>query len=221
MSIQLSDLNFSWQSDGFHLSISDFKVNSAEAVFIQGASGSGKSTLLGLLSGINQAQSGSLKILDQDLVSMSAVLRDRFRADHIGYIFQQFNLIHYLSVLENVLMGVNFSPRRKKRLGKNIQGEAIRLLEGLGMSEFIHKPVSELSIGQQQRVAAARALLGSPEILICDEPSSALDKVNRDKFIELIKSEAHQNKTTLIFVSHDKDLAKHFDRTIKLSEVCE
>lgn len=219
MSVQISNLSFYWKNEGFKLKIKELKIDSGEAVFIQGASGSGKSTLLGLLSGINVAQAGSLKILDQDLSNMSSVQRDRFRADHIGYIFQQFNLIHYLSVLENVLMGVHFSPRRKEKIAKHNKVEATRLLEGLGMSAFIHKTVNELSIGQQQRVAAARALLGSPEILICDEPSSALDKTNRDKFIGLIKAEAKKNETTLIFVSHDEDLAKYFDRTIKLNEI--
>ena len=221
MSLEISNIQFSWNQSEFSLSIPNLQINSGENLFIEGSSGSGKSTLLSLLCGINVPQSGSIEILGKELTRMLPAQRDEFRADHIGYIFQQFNLIPYLSVLENVLMGVNFSKKRQKKLGSKLKDEAHRLLSALNMNDFLDKPVNKLSIGQQQRVAAARALLGSPEIIICDEASSALDKKNCEGFIELIKTESKKNGSTLIYVSHDESLKKHFDRCINLNQLNE
>ncbi|MDF4850127.1 ATP-binding cassette domain-containing protein, partial [Vibrio parahaemolyticus] len=164
--------------------------------------------------------SGSLSVLDTDLASLSASQRDRFRANHIGYIFQQFNLLPYLNVLENVLLPCQFSKIRRDRahLGASSQTldeQAQALLERLHLPNELHtRPVSELSIGQQQRVAAARALIGHPELVIADEPTSALDYDNRKAFIELLMEQANQANATLVFVSHDPTLEPLFDRTL-------
>lgn len=152
---------------------------------------------------------------------MSGVQRDRFRADHIGYIHQLFNLIPYLSVIENVTLPCKFSTLRKKRAlehASTLTDEARRLLAHLGLSNegLLKRPVAELSVGQKQRVAAARALMGRPEILIADEPTSALDAANRESFIELLFNECAESKATLIFVSHDFSLAPMFDRSVQL-----
>ena len=155
---------------------------------------------------------------------MSSVHRDHFRSDHIGFIFQMFNLIPYLSVIENVTLPCRFSDKRKHKVlagADSLEQEAIRLLEHLDMAhdDLLHKPVNELSVGQQQRVAAARALIGSPELVIADEPTSSLDAERREAFIELLFRECESAGSTLVFVSHDNSLLAPFDRTIEFAEV--
>ncbi|MEM1001528.1 MAG: ATP-binding cassette domain-containing protein, partial [Bacteroidota bacterium] len=142
-------------------------------------------------------------------------------ADHIGYIFQMFNLLPYLSVVENVTLPCSFSKHRFNKVAgndKKVDDEAVRLLSKLGLSDskLLSKPVTELSLGQQQRVAACRALIGSPEILIADEPTSALDADAQESFLELLSEECSNNDITLIFVSHDERLSNGFDKIARL-----
>ncbi|WP_104399892.1 ABC transporter ATP-binding protein [Vibrio penaeicida] len=219
--ISLQDIRYAWTSDAPDtLNISEFTVSQKERIFIKGPSGCGKSTLLGLLTGILTPQHGSISILGETVSSLSQGQRDRFRADHIGYIFQQFNLLPYLSVIDNVLLPCQFSSIRKNNVKQSLEQEAKHLLERLHLpKDKIHTPVIDLSIGQQQRVAAARALIGHPELLIADEPTSALDHDNRAAFIELLMEEATQANTTLVFVSHDPTLESFFDRTIDLPNI--
>ena len=190
---------------------------------IMGPSGSGKSTLLGLLAGIMAPQSGRIRVLGNRLDQMNGVERDRFRADHLGIIFQMFNLIPYLSVVENVTLPCHFSRSRQAQATRNsgIQTEARRLLSRLGLADsaVLSRPVTELSVGQQQRVAAARALMGSPEILIADEPTSALDTDHRRAFIDLLFAECARAQSTLVFVSHDTSLAPLFDSSVRLADI--
>jgi putative ABC transport system ATP-binding protein len=155
---------------------------------------------------------------------MSGAARDRFRADHIGFIFQMFNLIPYLSVVENVRLPCGFSRRRRanaERAGGSVGAEALRLLDHLDMTHdgLLRRPVTELSVGQQQRVAAARALIGAPEIIIADEPTSSLDADRRAAFIDLLFAECAREQATLVFVSHDASLAGRFDRAVEFSAV--
>ncbi|KAF7768778.1 putative ABC transport system ATP-binding protein [Pseudoalteromonas citrea] len=168
-------------------------------------------------------QSGQVKILNTDLATLSHANRDRFRADHIGTIFQSFNLLPYLNPLENVTLGCEFSKQRHKRLAdKNtdVKTEATRLLNALGINESVlSQDVSKLSIGQQQRVAAARAFIGEPELIIADEPTSSLDADNRQAFIETLFSQAKGYQASILFVSHDQSLASLFDRQISLSDI--
>ncbi|MBQ4811682.1 ABC transporter ATP-binding protein [Pseudoalteromonas luteoviolacea] len=222
--IQITDLIFSWpgQSEAT-LHIDDLQIAKGEKLFLHGPSGSGKSTLLSLLAGIQTPQQGSVTILDQDLSKLSDAKRDRFRADHIGTIFQNFNLLPYLSPIENVILGCNFSKRRASNLrsaNTSAQHQANVLLEELGIDKQTRsKSVSELSIGQQQRVAAARAFIGQPELIIADEPTSALDADNRDVFINQLFEQAKHYQATILFVSHDASLAHLFDRKISLREI--
>ncbi len=219
--IEIDHATFRWpkaQSDT--LNIEKLTIKQGEHLFIKGPSGCGKSTLLGLLSGINIASSGSLKVLTQELKNLSQSQRDRFRADHLGYIFQQFNLLPYLSVIDNVLLPCHFSKLRKQRLSHSPQQQALQLLNRLQLNEnLFNKPIIELSIGQQQRVAAARALIGQPELIIADEPTSALDFDNRVAFIELLMEQAKQAGATLIFVSHDPTLEQSFERVLELPKL--
>ena len=221
--IRLERLQFSWRGGARLLDIDRFVVARGERVFLQGASGSGKSTLLGLLGGVLLPQSGCVAVLGSDLSSLGGAQRDRFRADHIGFVFQQFNLLPFLSVLENVLLPLRFSARRRHavlRRGEAI-AEADRLLRALDLdpARHAHKPVGALSVGQQQRVAAARALIGDPELLIADEPTSALDADARGAFLHLLFDECRRAGATVVFVSHDRGLAPMFDRSLRLADI--
>jgi putative ABC transport system ATP-binding protein len=160
-------------------------------------------------------------VLGRPLHKTGGPQRDRFRADHIGYIHQMFNLVPYLSVVENVTLPCSFSRRRlaaARRSAGNPAAEARRLLGHLDLTDpdLLGRSVTELSVGQQQRVAAARALIGAPEILIADEPTSALDAANREAFIELLFRECAESRSTLVFVSHDASLGPMFDRSVQL-----
>ena len=223
--IKIADLSFAWKKQTQPvLNIADLRINRGERVFLRGPSGSGKSTLLNLLAGVALPQSGSLKVLGQDLNTLGGAQRDHFRAHHIGFIFQMFNLIPYLSVVENVTLPCRFSDKRKHKVlaqADSLEDEAIRLLDHLDMTQadVLHTPVNELSVGQQQRVAAARALIGSPELVIADEPTSSLDANRRAAFIELLFRECDSANATLIFVSHDSSLQAPFERTIEFQQL--
>ena len=185
-----------------------------EAVFLRGPSGCGKSTLLSLLAGVLVADTGEVVLLGQDWRQLSPARRDRFRADHVGYLFQQFNLLPYLSVLDNVRLPCRFSARRAARAAA---GEAERLLAQLGLPAAPwRRPAAPLSVGQQQRVACARALIGRPALVIADEPTSALDEALRDRFMTLLLDACRDAGSALVLVSHDARLAAHFGRPLAL-----
>ena len=221
--IELKDLTIAWPKQATLLDIDEFRLDPEQSLFLKGPSGSGKTTLLGLLGGVQLAQSGSIHLLGQDLSQLRASARDRFRVDHSGFIFQQFNLLPFLSVLDNVLLPCQFSKLRQQRAIErhgSIQAAAHALLTQLGLSDHLHQQLAgELSIGQQQRVAAARALIGQPKLVIADEPTSALDADSREAFLELLFAECTAAGASLLFVSHDQSLAKLFDRSIDLSQL--
>ncbi|MFV0448606.1 MAG: ABC transporter ATP-binding protein [Vibrio sp.] len=216
--IELNNVIFQWpNSDSATLDIKQLSVMTNEHVFIKGPSGCGKSTLLSLLTGINTATQGEVQLLGRNLTQFSSSQRDRFRADNIGYIFQQFNLLPYLSVVENIVLPCQFSSQRRSNVTGSLTQRAHELLDKLHLPQSVReKPVIDLSIGQQQRVAAARALIGEPKIVIADEPTSALDYDNRSAFIELLMEEANRVGSTLVFVSHDPTLESLFERVIHL-----
>ena len=219
--VSISNLSFAWTPGNEVLDISDFQLKAGERLFLRGASGSGKSTLLGIIAGVLEAGSGEVIVLGQDLATLEPAARDRLRADHLGVIFQMFNLVPYLSVIGNVTLPLRFSPKRRAAINGNEDDEARRLLSRLGLTDetLLTRSVSDLSVGQQQRVAAARALIGGPEIVIADEPTSALDADARDQFIDLLSQEARRTGAALLFVSHDAGLATHFDRAVDLGEI--
>lgn len=222
--IHLKDVQFGWKPGIVVLDIPELSVRQGEKVFVRGPSGSGKTTLLGLLGGVLAPVAGDVSVLGNNMGGFSPVQRDRFRADHIGFIFQMFNLIPYLSVVENVTLPLRFASKRRatvQSLGVDSDQEAIRLLQHLELTDgqLLQRGVTELSIGQQQRVAAARALIGRPELVIADEPTSALDSDTREAFIRLLFAESEASGSTLVFVSHDSALEKLFDRSIALNEI--
>ena len=192
-------------------------------MFLFGPSGGGKSTLLGLLAGVLLPRTGSVSLLGTRWSDLSGARRDAFRADHLGYIFQQFNLLPYLSVLDNVLLPCRFSALRRDRATQDggSPGAAARdLLPRVGLADSLWtRPAAQLSVGQQQRVAAARALIGRPEVVIADEPTSALDAALRDSFMDLLLDACRASGGTLVFVSHDERLAARFDERLSLSAI--
>lgn len=221
--IALSHLGFSWPGQPELLDIAEFHLNRGESLFLKGPSGSGKTTLLGLLGGVQKPARGSIRLLGTDLGMLSAGARDRFRVDHTGYIFQQFNLLPFLSVRENVELPCRFSRLRAERARQrhgSVDRAAAALLAHLGLrEELLERRADALSIGQQQRVAAARALIGQPELVIADEPTSALDTDSREAFLDLLFAECRDAGSSLLFVSHDQSLARLFDRSLSLAEL--
>ncbi|MBX3041408.1 MAG: ABC transporter ATP-binding protein [Bdellovibrionaceae bacterium] len=217
--IELSNVEFSYGQQPV-LRIPRFTMEKGERLFLHGPSGSGKSTFLEILSGILAPQKGEVRVLGQDLAAMTSSQRDRFRADHIGSIFQSFNLIPYLNVRDNIALGPAFSSVRRKPAAE-LDKERDEMLKALGIDHLFDRPVTRLSVGQQQRVAVARALLGGPEIVLADEPTSALDEDHREKFLKLLFELAEARGTSLIFVSHDRSIQRLFGRVEALSSLNE
>lgn len=221
--IEIDALGFAWPGQAELLDIPRFRLEAGERLFLKGPSGSGKTTLLGLLGGVQVAQRGRVSLLGHDLGRLSAGARDRLRVEHSGYIFQQFNLLPFLAVRDNVELPCRFSARRAARATArhgSVATAASELLERLGLGRALHgRRADQLSIGQQQRVAAARALIGQPELVIADEPTSALDADSRAAFLDLLFAECRAAGASLLFVSHDRSLAPLFDRALDLAEI--
>ena len=215
--IAIDSLQFSYGTGPRVIDIPALEIARGSRVFLHGPSGCGKTTLLGILAGVLQAGKGSVRVLDRDLVTMSGSQRDAFRAEHIGYVFQQFNLIPYLSAYDNIALPCRLDARRRARLGRVSLDAAIKdVASQLDIVELLHQQSTALSVGQQQRVAAARALLAAPELVICDEPTSSLDTDRRDAFLALLASSVERAQATLLFVSHDASLGAHFDAQLSL-----
>ena len=219
--IEITDLHYAWPGAGHDcVAIDQLALAAGSTTFLHGPSGCGKSTLLGLLAGVLVPQAGRVSLLGTDWHRLPAARRDAFRADHVGYIFQQFNLLPYLSLVDNVLLPCRFSSLRNERAVQamgSARAAAESLLERVGLpSSLWGRQASALSVGQQQRVAAARALIGAPEVVIADEPTSSLDAALRDDFMDLLLGACRAAGSTLVFVSHDERLAERFDARLSL-----
>jgi putative ABC transport system ATP-binding protein len=219
--VYLQNLKFSYnqknKSAPLVLKIDELSIFRGEKVFLFGPSGHGKSTLLNILAGVLEVKDGFVEVLGQNLHEMAQTKRDHLRGENVGYIFQIFNLIPYLNIKENIILPALINKKRGD--GVDFHAQADELIKTLGLTDHAHKPVTDLSIGQQQRVAAARALIGNPDLIIADEPTSSLDEKNTAEFMNLILSEWEKRKFTLIFVSHDTSLKHYFPRTISLPEI--
>jgi putative ABC transport system ATP-binding protein len=219
----MSGVRFAWPSrDSFRLAIDDFTLSEGERLLLIGPSGSGKSTFLSLLAGIVSPQGGSVKVLGTDIARLGGAARDRFRGEHFGIIFQMFNLLPYGSVLDNVLLPLSFSAERRRRAcaERPAEQEAVRLLDKLAIEPSLRRAsAASLSVGQQQRVAAARALIGSPQLIIADEPTSSLDRNRQVAFLDLLFSIVTEAGSTLIMVSHDDSLGPRFSRVVPLESI--
>ncbi len=190
-------------------------------MFLFGPSGCGKSTLLSAIAGVIDVPKGAVDVSGQDVGALRGGARDRFRVDHIGLIFQVFNLVPWLSAVENVLLPCTYSQRRRARAGDDPMATTRRLLGELGLDDpaLIARPANALSVGQQQRVAVARALIGKPDLILADEPTSALDDAAKAAFVDLLTREAAAAGTALLFVSHDRSLERHFERSVDFQDL--
>ncbi|QJF50653.1 ABC transporter ATP-binding protein [Roseobacter ponti] len=218
--LALNDVRYRWPGRAsFGLEIPGFAIAAGETVLLLGESGSGKSTLLSLICGTITPASGSVSVGGTDIATLSAGQRDSFRAEQIGLIFQQFNLLPYASVLDNILLPLRFAPVRRSRLASPHQAAA-DLCDDLGLPpDTVKARAGTLSVGQQQRVAAARALIGAPPLIVADEPTSALDAATQATFLDLLFAQSRAHRSTLLMVSHDARLAGQFDRVVEMSDV--
>jgi len=193
--------------------VDELNISTGEKIAIVGASGSGKTTLLNLLSGLVVADQGQIVIDGQDIAALSESMRDRFRANNIGYLFQNFHLLDGYSALENVELGMLFASGAVKRQ------QATEQLTRLGLGERLHHHPSELSIGQQARVALARATVNNPKIILADEPTGALDSASAREALDLLFEQSASHDATLICVTHDKSVAANFDRILDMGQL--
>jgi len=204
------------EADGSPLPILDipkFSLAASEQMVLMGRSGCGKSTLLHVVSGISRADSGKVQIDGLDISRLPEAGRDRFRAEKIGYVFQTFNLLEGFTALENVLLGMTFAAERMNR------ERAVKLLDRVGLSKrATHKP-SALSVGEQQRVAVARALANQPKLLLADEPTANVDPGNQQTVVDLIRDTCREEGISLLLVTHTPEVADQFDRVDKLEDV--
>ena len=220
--LKLRKVFFRWPGrSSFSLSLADLTVSYGEKLLLLGASGTGKSTLLSVISGTLLPDQGSVEIAKTEITNLSASARDRFRAEQLGVIFQQFNLLPFGSVADNILLPLRFAPIRRNRV-KDAKSEVARLCAALGLPVDIgREKASSLSVGQQQRVAVARALIGHPPLIIADEPTSALDINSQDAFLDLLFTQAQTQGTSVVMVSHDERLGPRFDRILHMEEIVE
>ena len=217
--ISIKNLEYTWRGANSPIvQIPEFQVATGESVFLRGASGSGKSTLLGLMAGTLAAPPNSVNILGTDLASLSARKRDRFRAEHIGMVFQQFNLIPFMTVLGNIRLAARFA--KGANADQDTEQRAAQLIESLQLPpDYLHRRADRLSVGQQQRVAIARAFINKPEIILADEPTSALDADAKDHFVRLLLSIRDTTGCAVVFASHDNSLADFFETRVALADI--
>lgn len=213
--IEIRNLEFSYGPSATAplLSISNFSMPEQSHYFIHGESGSGKSTFLNLISGILTPSSGDIIVCGENLGKLQARSRDHLRGLKLGVIFQQFNLVGYLSALENIKLPAAFHKI------PHIDERARQLMAMLDIEAIMHQKASTLSLGQQQRVAAARALVGQPELVIADEPTSSLDEKNTERFLKGLFDVAKASNAAILLVSHDKTIATHFQKNISLTQL--
>ena len=218
--IKIESLNFYWsKKSNFKIFVPSLEIKKGEKVLLLGESGSGKTTLLSLICGFLNPLSGSISINGNTINKLSSKTKDEYRAANIGIIFQQFNLLPYANVVDTVLLPLYFSQARSKNI-VNKRAAALELFKQLRLPDDIAQyRASNLSVGQQQRVAVARALIGNPSLIIADEPTSSLDTNAQQLFLDLMFKQISENNSTLLMVSHDKSLSNRFDRQININEI--
>ena len=218
--VKIESLRFQWsKNNNFKIFVPKLEVGRGKKVLFLGESGSGKTTLLSLICGFLEPLSGSISINDKIISDLTSTNKDTYRSDNIGIIFQQFNLLPYANVIDNIILPLYFSKQRSKKVENKINA-AMNLCDQLRLSESIlNQKASNLSVGQQQRVAVARALIGSPSIIVADEPTSSLDTEAQELFLDLMFDQISKNSSTLLMVSHDKSLTNYFDQVIDINEI--
>jgi len=222
LTLEITDVAYRWPGRaGFSLAIPRLAVAQGESVLLLGESGSGKSTLLSLICGTILPDQGRVCIAGTDITTLPGSSRDKIRAEQIGVIFQQFNLLPFGSVMDNILLPLRFAPTRRKRVG-DAHAEASHLCSALGLPTGVtDAKTTALSVGQQQRVAVARALIGQPPLIIADEPTSALDANSQAAFLDVMFDQMTTHDTSLLMVSHDPRLGARFDRIIRMEDIAQ
>ena len=215
--IQASTLTYSYPTGGFSLRVPELSVGRGEAVAIIGPSGSGKTTLLNIIAGILRPDGGSMIVEDTDLAAADDSTARNFRAKQIGLIFQEFELLEYLTVLDNILLPYRISPQLQ--LSAAIRSRAAMLAERTGIDDKLNRYPAQLSQGERQRAAVCRALISKPMLLLADEPTGNLDPKNKTTVLDLLLEMAREHNATLVTVTHDHDLVTRFDRVIDFAEL--
>ena len=195
------------------LEIPEFSLGRGEQMVLMGSSGGGKTTLLHVIAGLSPPDQGDVIIDGLDITRLTEAGRDRFRAENIGYVFQTFNLLSGFSAFENVLLGMTFCRQRPDRR------RASELLERVGLGNRSQHRPGEMSVGEQQRVAVARALANCPKLLLADEPTANVDPANQQQVVDLIRSTCHEEMISLLVVTHAPEVARQFDRVDRLEDI--
>ncbi len=214
--ISISDLRFSYSQGGFALDVPELEVDSGERVAVIGPSGSGKTTLLNLIAGIRSPQSGKVITNQVDISGLADGARRDFRIRNIGLVFQEFELLEYLNVVDNILLAYRINGSLE--LNKEVRQRAVELAEMMGIGDKVSRNVRRLSQGEKQRVAVCRALLAEPPLLLADEPTGNLDPTNKDKVLDILIEYAESKGSTLVTVTHDHDLLSRFQRIIDFKQ---
>ncbi len=214
--IEITDLRFQYGEGDFRLHIPRLEVSDGERVAVVGPSGSGKTTLLNLIAGITRPQAGRVVTGDATLSDLDDGATRDFRIEHIGLVFQEFELLEYLDVLDNVLLP--YRVNNSLRLTAGVRQRARELLASVGIGDMLDRYPDQLSQGERQRVAVCRALLVSPRLLLADEPTGNLDPANKGRVLDILLDYAADNGATLVTVTHDSDLLSRFERVIDFRE---
>jgi putative ABC transport system ATP-binding protein len=215
--IRIRELAFRYAGSDFELRVPRLDVDAGERVAIIGPSGSGKTTLLHLVAGIATPVSGSLHTGEVEISALADGARRDFRIRRLGLVFQEFELLEYLSVLDNILLPYRINPSMK--LAPEVRERAESLARRVGIADKLGRLVTKLSQGERQRAAVCRALIAEPELLLADEPTGNLDPLNKERVLEILLDYAREHRATLLTVTHDHDLLSRFERVVDFSEL--
>jgi len=214
--IEIQDLQFSYGQGDFSLQVPELAVAHGETVAIVGPSGSGKTTLLNLIAGTAVPRSGHITTNGRSISELQDSARRDFRIANIGLVFQEFELLEYLNVLDNILLPYRIN--RTLRLGRDVRARATEIADQVGIGDKLSRYANHLSQGEKQRVAVVRALVVQPQLLLADEPTGNLDPVNKDRVLDILFEYANENSATLITVTHDHDILHRFQRVIDFKD---
>ena len=215
--IEINDLTFEYPGSDFRFNLNSLNIKSGNKVALIGPSGYGKTTLLNLLSGILEPIKGTIHLNGTEVTKLADSQRRNFRITNIGFVFQNFELIEYLNVLDNILLSYRINPSLS--MNREVIDRAETISEQLGLGDKLKRNVGKLSQGEMQRVAICRAILSNPKIILADEPTGNLDPRNKEKIIEILFDYSSRENATLITVTHDHSLLKGFDEVLDMQQL--